>query len=81
MPGTQAMQSAVADALAADGLMLTKMVLITEALRPDGERTVMVEASDELRTWDIAGLLAAAASRTNALMAAEWAPVEDDEGG
>lgn len=72
-----AMEKAIADVLSADRLMLTKFVLVVEVLRDDGERTLMVEASDELRTWDIAGLLAGASARIGGLMAGEWT---DDDG-
>ena len=72
-------EQAVANAVADAGHMLTRVVVVAEYLDPDGARRLGLRASEELRPWDVAGMLRGASAQVDAELVAMWAPAEDEE--
>lgn len=67
-----AAQVAIAEIVGADGRMLTKFVLVVEALEPDGPPACWTATSAGLTDWDSLGLLEHALTRERAAVARRY---------
>lgn len=58
MIDSDALEKVIQDEMSRQGLMVTKLVLITEQIHvEDSERTINVMVGDDLRTWDALGMV------------------------
>lgn len=62
----RAVQAALAEIVGSDGRMLTKFVLVVEALEPEGPPACWTATSAGLTDWDSLGLLDHAHTRERA---------------
>lgn len=76
----QALQAAVKAALAEQGELATRFVLVAEAVNAeDGKRALYWATSDEIRAWEALGMLEYGVQREKAqIMAAEMRALDED---
>jgi hypothetical protein len=68
-----ALERVLAGEFSRQGLLLTRFVLVSEQLHADGDQTLNVAHSADLRLWDAAGMLRCAVLDVDARVSAEWA--------
>src|SRR5690606_21407373 len=61
-----AMLQATQEAMSARGYVPLRMLLLAECLGPEGQREVAIVPSEDMRAWDVLGLLRYAQAREEA---------------
>lgn len=68
--------SAVASVLGEQGQMATRWVVLVEVIDAEGERGLWLESPDDMRAWDVLGLLGYAKALEEAKV--RWDNSEDE---